>query len=887
MALVVFTLITYLFFMPQYQGQSLRQSDMVQYWGMGKDVNDHRAQYDEDPQWTGNAFSGMPSYMIEMDYPGRLVKQVTDNVYFMGQPAAYIFLAMAGFYLMLLMFGVSPWLAILGGVGYGLSTYFPIIIGAGHVTKMMALCWVAPLIGSIYYAYRRNRYLGALLAGIFAAIEISCSHPQITYYFLFAIVGLVIVEVVRAYRERIWRGFLGTTACLILAAVLAVGANLVQLYYVNSYTGESTRGPSELTATSSSNATGGLDKDYATAWSYGKGETFNLFIPNLLGGGSHSGFQKDGPVAESLKQYNAQSLATQLPGYWGDQSFTEGPVYLGAVMVFLFVLGLFVVRGAMRWWMAGVTALALMLAWGHNMMWFSDLFLDYFPMYNKFRSVSMILVLVQWAVPLLGVLGVNEILRGRVEPARVNRALLWSLGITGGFALFAAFILPNFVSFSSVSDSMMKLPEDVISAMQVERASMLRSDALRSFLFVVLAGAAIWVYVGGYIKQGVMVGALVVFTTVDLYNVDKRYLPDSRYHPVLTAKTMTPTANDQQILQDTTSYRVANFSVNPFTDASTSYFHRSVGGYHAAKLRRYQDLIDAHLVKQNMAVYDMLNTKYIITDKGVVENPGALGDAWFVGNVVFVEDANEEISALGWPDWQPQSMAFVDKRFREMIQGHIQGQNLAQGTRGEDLAQNAQNAQNQATPDQDIRNDSASQDAQNQGQASQDQDLQSASSAQDAKAQSIDAQTQSAQSKGAEQNTHVQSLSDQSQFSGLSFTVDSLSSIALTNYKVNHLSYKSSAQQPQIAIFSEIYYDKGWKAYIDGVESPYFRADYVLRGMVIPAGEHTIEWRFAAPHFALMVGLTTACSLVLLLGALAMIIYKIFISLRKNKTAVV
>lgn len=790
-ALVVFAAITMLFFMPQYSGKSLRQLDMVQYWGMGKDIVEHRDLHGEDPQWTGNAFSGMPAYMVEMDYPGRLVKQLTDNVYFMGQPAAYMFLAMAGFYLMLLLFGVNPWLAMVGGVGYGLSTYFPIIIGAGHVTKMMAMCWVAPLIGSIYYAYRRNRYLGALLAGIFAAIEISCSHPQITYYFLFAILGLVIVEVVRAYKSRLWRQFTLTTLTLMGAAVLAVGSNLVQLYYVNSYTSDSTRGPSELTASSTSNTTSGLNKDYATAWSYGKGESFNLFIPNLVGGGSHSGFQKDGPVAESLKKYNAQSIATQLPGYWGDQSFTEGPVYLGAVMVFLFVLGLFVVGGAMRWWMVGVTALSLMLAWGHNFMWLSDLFLDYFPMYNKFRSVSMILVLVQWTVPLLGIWGLNEILNGRVEAKKLDRSIKWSLAITGGFALFAAFVLPSFLSFSSVSDTLMKLPDDVVSAMQTERAGMLRGDSLRSLLFVVLAAVAVWVYSKGYVKSTVMVSSLLLFTLVDLYNVDKRYLPDTKYHPVQTAKTMSMTDNDKQIRQDTTNYRVANFSVDPFTDASTSYFHRSVGGYHAAKLRRYQDLIDAHLTKQNMAVYDMLNTKYIIAPDGVHQNQSAAGNAWFVEDVVFVDNANQEITSLGEPAWNPRNKAFVDRRFEGQLKG-------------------------MTTP-----------------------------------------------------------------------VVDSSSSIALTNYKVNHLTYKSSAREPQVALFSEIYYDKGWTAYVDGTRVPYFRADYVLRGMVVPAGDHTIEWRFAAPNFALLVGITATCSLILLLGALGMIVYQLVVAVRKSRKTVI
>lgn len=778
-AIIIFAAVSALFFAPQYSGKALRQGDMVQVNNMGQDMAAHEKEYGEHPQWTGSMFGGMPSYLISMPYDGRWIKNIADNAYIIGQPASFLFIAMASFYLMLLMFGVNPWIGIIGGLAYGLSTYFPIIIEAGHITKMMALAWVPAIVGSVYYAYNRNWLLGASLAGVFLSIEISTSHPQITYYFGFVIFALFVNEFIRAYKEKILRKFALTSLALLGAVILAVGSNIIQLYYVADYSKETTRGTNELTVSGQA-PTSGLDKDYATAWSYGKAETFNLFIPNFVGGSSSGGFAEDGEVAQSLEKYQAADLAAQLPGYFGTQSFTSGPVYLGAVMVFLMVFGLFVVEGRRKWWIVAVSILALGLAWGRNMMWLSDLFLDHFPLYNKFRTVSMLLVVLEWSVPLLGILALQKLYKREISQPSFNKALKYSLGITGGFAVVAAIILPSVMDFSSANDSAMGLPDDVVQAMWAERASLLRADALRSLGFVIVTAAALWLYEKQKIKGMVLVASLAVLTLADLYTVDRRFVKTEDFQPKREALATKPTEADLEIMKDKSDYRVADMRGNMFNDATSASFHRSVGGYHAAKLRRYQDVIEHHLSQQNMAVYNMLNTKYFITGDGKVQvNPDASGSAWFVPSIEWVSDANAEIAALG-TGFNSLEKAIIDKRF-------------------EGLAK---------TP-----------------------------------------------------------------------AADSTARIELTDYKVNELTYRYTAAADGIVIFSEIYYPKGWTATIDGVEAPYFRADYVLRGMEVPSGEHTIVWRFAAPHYAALANATRASSALLIL----MVVVGILVNYRRIK----
>lgn len=772
-ALAVFAAVSMFYFAPQYQGRVVRQSDEIQAQGMKGGVEEHKEAFGEHPQWAPNMFSGMPAYLIDMNYDGRLVKHVGDMFYFLGKPAGFYFVMMAGFYFMALMFGVNPWIAIAGSVAYGLSSYFIIIFEAGHITKLMALAWVSPMVGAVWLAYRRNLWLGASLAAFFGSIEISCSHPQISYYFLFVLLGLAVTMLYEAIKSKTVGKFAVKTAVLLAAGMLAVCSNIVQLYYINKYSKESTRSASELKAdvAEQSNKTSGLDRDYITAWSYGKMETFNMLIPNLMGGSSNGGFSTDGRVAEALRPYNASSVATQLPGYWGPQPGTSGPVYIGAVMIFLAAMGLCLVKGSLKWWLAGVSMLAVMLAWGRHFMWLTDLFIDYVPAYDKFRTVSMILVIVQWSVPLLAMLGLREAMRGN-DKAAVTKAVKRALAVTGGITL--AFIVAGgaMFDFSGQYDSSMGLPADILEAMRGERASLMRADALRSLIFIVLTAGAVMLWQRGKLSQGKLALALTALVLVDMVPIDKRYLNYDHFQPRRKAVGVTPTEADKAIMADSDpNFRVANLTVNPFADATTSYFHKSVGGYHAAKLRRYQEFIDKYLAAGDPDGYNLLNTKYFIQtgEDGRPEarlNDNAFGNAWFVEGIKEAGGADEELEYIGAID--PQRTAVLDKRFaRKVSTGH--------------------------------------------------------------------------------------------------FDTDS-ASIRLTDWRANRLTYVSDNPQNGLALFSEIYYPDGWSATIDGKPAEVLRADYILRAMEIPAGEHEIVFSFAAPGFSLMKGITTAGSAIILLG---------------------
>ena len=578
-ALAAFVLVCTLYFKPQYEGMALRQGDMVQVEGMKKDIADYRAEHHEDPQWEGRMFGGMPSYLIDFDYQGRAVRQVSNALYFLQQPASYIFIAMAGFFFMLLCFGVNPWLAIVGGLAYGLSTYFMLIIEAGHITKMVALAFAPPMVGAVFLTYRKNMWLGGVLAGIFGSLEIGANHLQITYYFGFVVAALVVNEAVRAYRERLMPRFLKRTGVLLLAGALAVGSNLILLWYVNDYSKDTIRGRSELTAQEADAPRHGLDKDYVTAWSYGKMETFNLFIPNLMGGSSAGGFDEDGPVAEALAPYGYRAQAPHFPAYWGDQPGTSGPVYIGAVIVFLFVLGMFLLGGFSKWWIAGVTLLAVLLSWGHNLMWLTDLFYRYFPYYGKFRTVSMFLVVAQWGLPLVGVLALQKLWDNGIPKERFRRALKYATGIAGGIALFFLLLGSWLFDFSGPSDAQMGLPAEVLAAMRSVRASVLRAGAFRSPIFAALAAVLGWGFYRRKIGRGLFVLLAAGLVLADLAGVDRRYLNYDTFVPERKAMEIAATDADRAILQDTEpGYRVANFTVSTFQDATTSYFHRTVGG---------------------------------------------------------------------------------------------------------------------------------------------------------------------------------------------------------------------------------------------------------------------------------------------------------------------
>ena len=809
-ALAVFLLVSVLYFAPQFRGEVLPQHDVLQYEGMSRDIYQTREATGEDPQWTGGMFSGMPAYLINVAYPAQLVKNTVGRITrLIGTPAGFLLFAMVSMWLMLLVCGVDPWVGIVPALAYGLSTYFLLIIGAGHVTKMWALVYAPLMMGGAWMTLRGNLWAGAAITALAASLEIGANHPQITYYFLLAMAAFWISEGIVALRERHLKEFLRRTAVLAAAGLLAVGSNFAPLWYTARHAKETIRGGSELAATAGAenpeSSDRGLDLDYATAWSYGRAETLNLLVPDFMGRDSGMTFPSDGQVAATANEYGLRGVERQLPAYWGTQPYTAGPTYLGAAALFLAVLGALLVRGRNRWWIVAVCAVMLLLAWGRNFMAFTELAFKLLPGYDKFRTVSMTLVVVQWAVPLLGAMALMRLWRGDVPRKRLLRALAWAGGVTGGLCLLLAVAGGSLFDFGRGESTVLmtdqlhqlfqangmqeyidrgmdvEMGEAIGAAMAADRAAMMQADAWRSLLMIALAAGGVALFAFGRIRRGGLVALLGGVVLLDLVPVDLRFLSSEDFvsprHRQITA-----TAADKAILADRTpGFRVLNLTVSPFNDATTSYFHRSVGGYHGAKLARYQDLIDRYLSQLDEGVLDMLNTRYLILP-GEQGQPVAQlrttanGAAWFVDRLVTAEDARQEIDLLGKTDLKTTAV--------------IAARDLP-------LAQLPAAAAADTLPGR---------------------------------------------------------------------------SIALVEYHANRLRYEYSTPAEAVAVFSEIYYDKGWTATIDGEEAPAFRADYVLRAMRLPAGTHVVEWRFRAPGWRAAEAVTGICSVVILVSAAAVVL---------------
>ncbi len=796
-ALLLFLTVAVLYFAPQFRGEKLPQHDVQQYEAMIQEILECRDATGEDPQWAGRTFSGMPAYLINVAYPAQLVKNTLGQaVKIMGTPAGFLFFAMLSMWLMLLVTGVEPRAAIPAALAYGLSTYFILIIGAGHVTKMWALVYAPLMMGGIWYTLRRDMWTGAALTALGASLEIGANHPQIAYYFLMAAAAFWIGELTAAVRARRLKDFARRTALLLAAGLLAAGSNFAPLWYTARLSGDTIRGGSELAATAETPADG-LALDYATAWSYGPAETLNLLVPDLMGGESGTTFAADGPVAAALAPYGLSGLARQLPAYWGDQPYTAGPTYLSAAAILLAVLGCWLADGRDKWWIIAVSVLMILLAWGRHLMWFTELFFQYLPGYDKFRTVSMTLTVVQWTVPLLGALGLMRLWRRTGDPTdgrRLLRALAWAAGTVGGLCLVLAAGGSALFDFGRDASAemltgeyyrMLKgaglekelsqgLHEELAlltaDAMAEERAQMLAADAWRSLGFVAAAAALLWLFIRRRMGRTALTAGLSLLILADLVPVDLRYLSHDRFVTPRRRQIMA-TAADKTILQDTDpGYRVLNLTVSPFNDGTTARFHRSVGGYHGAKLARYQDLIDRYLNDLDDGVLDMLNTRYVIDfdESGApaaYARSTANGAAWLVEDVVRAASPQQEIDLIETVD--TRRTAIVDERFP------------------------------------------------------------------------------------------------------LSRTRFGTGEIRLAEYRPNYLRYEYRADAPALAVFSEIYYDKGWKAYLDGEEIPYLRADYVLRAAELPEGEHTVEWRFRAPDWGLIEGITLAASLAILAAVAA------------------
>lgn len=800
-ALVAFFTIPAVYFSPQFSGKTIVQSDMVQYRAKTEEVIRHRENYGEDPQWLGNSFSGMPANLTNMAHDAQLIGKLRPALELFGTPTSYIFWAMAAFFIMLLMIGINPWAAIVPSIAYGLSTYFFIIIDVGHVTKMLALAYAPLMLGAVFYTYRRNMWLGAALTALFLALQISVNHVQITYYFAMVLVAFWINELVQAVKAKAMPRFAKATGLIAVSVVLAVGANFSSLYSTYEYSKDSIRGGSELTAETTGERQGsGLDIDYATAWSYGKMESFNMYIPDLMGGSSAGRFERGGEVAREMSWLGLEDQFPYLGTYWGDQPGTAGPTYIGAVIIFLCVLGLFLLRGRCKWWVVAVTLVALMLAWGSNFMWFTQLFFNLLPGYNKFRTVAMILVIAEWSVPFIAALLIGKLWNGKIEKPQLLKALKYSVFVTGGVALF--FLLFGGMVFDFTAPHEAGYPARVLNAMVSERASLMRSDALRSLIFVLLTAGTVWLFALGRLKKCWMAAVLAVLVCADLIPVNLRYFPQSRFVPERFVN-IQPTSADMKILKDTTpGFRVLNLTVSPFNDGTTSYLHRSVGGYDGAKMRRYQDIIDRFLSKNDAEIYNMLNTRYFIVPENGSRvplarfNPDANGAAWFVDTVAVAGSAGEEIAILDTLNTKTE--AVVDERFESL---------LPPGS-------------------------------------------------------------------GA---------SDQGDGRVFYYQVDPLARIRLVDYRANRLTYEYESSRAGVGVFSEIYYDKGWKAFVDGVETPHFRIDYILRGMALPVGKHKVEFVYRADGFDAASTLTLIFSLLIIAGVIGAAAATIMCK-RKNKT---
>ena len=819
-AVLAFVLISFAYFFPaDMEGRILFQHDTAAGAGAGQEAKEYDEQTGERTRWTNSLFGGMPTYQIAPSYDSTVPLQWTQKIYQLFLPT-YVnltFILMLGFYILLRVFGIPAWLAGLGGIMWAFSSYFFILISAGHIWKFITLAYIPPTIAGIVLAYRGRLLAGGILTAFFIALQIMSNHVQMSYYFLF-----VILFIAGAYFEDAWRnktlpGFFKASAVLLVAALIGVAANLSNLYHTYTYSKETMRGKSELvqTGNAAKQTSSGLDRDYITNWSYGIGETWTLLVPNFKGGSSAAPLSQSETAMEKANPMYG-SLYNSFPQYFGSQPWTAGPVYVGAFVLFLFVLGCFIVKGPLKWALLGATFFSIVLAWGKNFMPLTDFFIDYIPMYNKFRAVSSILVIAEFTIPLLAIFALKRVLE---EPGiwKTNKkAFGISFALTAGVALLLV-IAPGSLGsgFVPAQEAQMlqnavdqqMIPANELSGILANLAEMrgvlVSADALRSFIIIGIGCALLWLHSAGKLRRSLTVAGITVLCLADMWTVNKRYLHDDQFVPrSIRTETFTKTKTDELILQDKApDYRVLNFATDAFNENNTSYRHKNRGGYHAAKLRRYQELIERHISPEMQAAYqaiaaaggemdsvdaskfrvlNMLNTKYFIFPAGQqgqtvpVLNPYANGNAWFVKNVQYVNNANEEIDAL--KTILPTETAVVDARFKDVLKGTAEAYK------------------------------------------------------------------------------------------------DSLSSIRLTSYEPNRLVYETDNAGDGIAVFSEIYYPDGWQVTIDGQPAGLGRADYVLRTLYVPAGKHTIEMRFDPKSLHVTESIAYGALALLVIGVAAVVL---------------
>ncbi len=807
-ALAVLFVIISVYFYPVLEGKMLSASDMVHFKGMSKDLVDYREKTGQEALWTDGMFGGMPAYQISTKYNKNLMTFI-HHVFRLGfhLPVGMIIIYFLGFYILMRVLKINPWLSITGAIAFTFSSYLFIILESGHTSKAYAIGYMGPVLAGVILTYRGKYLQGGLVTAFFLALEIVSGHPQITYYLMWMILIYGIVELILHLREKRMVAFLKASGTLIIAALLAVLTHTASLWNVYEYSKYSIRGKTELTS-EKENRTSGLDKDYATNWSYGISETMTLVVPNFLGGSSHGELSRNSETYKALTQNripNAEKIIMALPLYWGSQPFTSGPVYVGAIVFFLFIFSLFYLKGPLKWWGIAVTVFSILLAWGKNFMPLTDFFLDYIPLYNKFRAVSMTLVIAGLSIPLLAMVALDQLLKAEKKELAIKH-LLWSLYLVGGVLLMLLVLGSSLLSFSSPNDANQGLPDWLIATLQADRKSIFLLDVTRSLIFILLTFGVLWLYLKGKMKLNYLLIILPLFVLADMWPVNKRYLNDEDF--IKKNQVENPykaTAADLAILKDKDlSYRVYNMNEAFDGAARTSYFHKNIGGYHGAKLRRYQEIVDHCLIEERQQIaeainqdqtalgqalskataFNMLNTRYFIVNPNSdpLINPFACGNAWFVKDYKIVNNADEEIASL--KDLDPLNFAVIDKRFESMLNGYTG-------------------------------------------------------------------------------------------------PVDNTGSINLVSHTPNHLVYEYSVSGDGLAVFSEIYYEKGWNAYLDGVKTSHFRADFILRAMVLPAGQHRLEFKFEPVSYYAGGNVSLVSSLLLLL-LIAGYIANEFFKIRKN-----
>ena len=768
-AIIAFIILAGIYASPILQGKKLSQHDINMSLGGSHESTEFTKQTGEIAWWTNSMFGGMPAFMIHGKYPNSIGSTIGGQLMnVLPTPINMIFLMMLGMYILLIVLRANVWQAVLGAIAFAFCSLNMVLIPAGHTSKVIALAYAPMVAAGAVLCFRGKYLLGAALTALFMSLELYANHVQITYYFGLFLAGYILVQII----EHIKLGQIKPLVFSLLAfgggAILGLGNHTMRLWSNAVYSAETIRGKSELTSNIESK--GGLDRDYAFQWSYGIGETGTLLIPNFYGGAN--GGSLGGKKSETLKamvnagipEENAIGFAEHGYSYWGEQPIVGGPVYAGAIILFLFILGAFLIKGNTKWWLVSTAVIFVMFSWGKNFPSLNYLMFDYFPVYNKFRGVTSIMSLVQLALVTLAILTLKQI--GEQKPTfnDLKKPLIYSLALTAGLALLFALIPTLFLNFKSSNDAGMQITGDksvdsqILSAIVSDRESLMRSDAFRSLILILLAAGLVWAWISNKIKDFVFYPILILLVIFDMFGVDKRYFNNDNFVSKSEAEEVfAPTALDTQILQDKSIYRVLDgASPQGFSnDSKASYYHKSLGGYHGAKLRRYQEVIENQFSKNNMAVFNMLNTKYFTQpaqqqggQPTVAQNPDACGNVWFVKEYKLVKNADEEMKSLN--KFNPKQTAFIDQRFADQV-------------------------------------------------------------------------------------------------NNLNIAFDSTAnSIKLTDYKLNLMTYESNAKTDQLAIFSEIYYrgNLDWKAYVDGIYKPHLRANYILRGMVVPAGKHKIEFKF-------------------------------------------